>query len=81
MYHWLGWVFFVFGVLLIILEIVLDLRKRLKVSRAVIPEGVMTEIIKKLPWMVVLGLIFIYLGMYIIGVPVPISITVGSPMN
>jgi len=37
-----------------------------------------TEVIKKLPWMVIVGFILIYLGLCIIHAPLPLTIKIGS---
>jgi hypothetical protein len=38
----------------------------------------LTELVKKLPWTVIVGFILLYLGLYIIGAPLPLSINIGS---
>jgi drug/metabolite transporter (DMT)-like permease len=81
MYHWLGWVFIVAGVVFISLEVVVSLKKRFRSTRDALPNDIVIELIKKLPWIVVLGLILLYLGLYIVGVPVPFSLAIGNPTN
>ncbi|GEM_PF-6539263 len=39
---------------------------------------VLTELVKKLPWTVIVGFIFIYLGLCILKAPLPLSIKIGS---
>jgi hypothetical protein len=82
MYEWLGWVFVCAGGLIVLIEVAIYLVKSFKQPKApkapkmAIPDAIVIELIKKLPWMVILGLILIYLGLYIIGVPIPFSIAI-----
>jgi uncharacterized membrane protein YcjF (UPF0283 family) len=41
-------------------------------------KDVLTELVKKLPWTVIVGFILLYLGLFIIGAPLPFSVNIGS---
>jgi len=79
MYQLLGWGFVLAGAIIVFLEVAIYVVKAFKVpknseaGKTAVPDAIVIELIKKLPWMVILGLILIYLGLYIIGVPVPFS--------
>jgi len=87
----LGWAFIGVGFAIIVIELLFHWKsysklyskneeKRVKFIRnAKAMDSLVPDIIKKLPWVVVLGLLLIYLGMYIVGAPVPISIIIGNP--
>ena len=79
---WLGWIFMFLGLAFILVEVYFRFRpkkaKKLYADVVSIPDTIITELIKKLPWVVVLGLIFIYLGLTIIHAPVPIKIAIGG---
>jgi hypothetical protein len=79
MHEWLGWVFIGLGVLCILIEVMIRIRSAVKPMHPAVgaPDYVL-EIIKKLPWVVIVGLILIYLGLYIIGAPLPIKIVIGG---
>lgn len=87
MYHLLGWLFIIVGGAIILTEVIAHLKNSFKPKESddtrkyAIPNDIIVELIKKLPWVVVLGLILIYLGLYMVGAPVPFSIAIGNPTS
>jgi len=85
--EFMGWILVGLGFLCILLEIYVyisktwnERRKGSAISKtaanAMLTPEIVSALIGKLPWMVVLGLLLIYLGLPILGLDVPIKIQI-----
>jgi len=85
--EFMGWILVCLGFLCILLEIIVYVHKtwteRVKGTNikksadpGMLTPEIITALIGKLPWMVVLGFLLIYLGLPILGLDVPIKIQI-----